>query len=36
MLKSRRLRWEGMGEEECMYDFGGKARREETTRKIKT
>jgi hypothetical protein len=23
------------GEEECMYDIGGKARRKETTRKTK-
>jgi hypothetical protein len=24
------------GEEECIYDIGGKARRNETTRKTKT
>jgi hypothetical protein len=24
------------GEEECIYDIGGKARRKETTRKTKT
>jgi hypothetical protein len=33
MIKSRRMRWarHERGEEECVYDFGGK----ETTRKIK-
>jgi hypothetical protein len=39
MIKSRRMRWEGhvvrMGEEECIYDIGGNARRKETTRKTK-
>jgi hypothetical protein len=24
------------GEEDCIYDFGGKARRNETARKMKT
>jgi hypothetical protein len=37
MIKSRRMRWarhvEGMGDEECIYDIGGRARRKETTRK---
>jgi hypothetical protein len=37
-LKSRRMRWVGhvahIGEEEeCIEDFGGKARRKENTRK---
>jgi hypothetical protein len=41
MIKSRRMRWPGpvarmRGEEECMYDMDGKARRKETTRKNKT
>jgi hypothetical protein len=31
MIKSRRMIWAGnvasMGEEECIYDFGGKARK---------
>jgi hypothetical protein len=31
----RRCRTNG-GEEECIEDIGGKARRKETTRKIKT
>jgi hypothetical protein len=34
MMKSRRIRWAEhvarMGEEECKYDIGGKAKREET------
>jgi hypothetical protein len=38
--KRSRMRWAGhvarMGEEECIYDFGGKSRRKETTRKTKT
>jgi hypothetical protein len=31
MTKSRRVRWAGheWGEEECIYDIGGKARRKE-------
>jgi hypothetical protein len=40
MIKSRRMRWAGhvarMAEEECILDIGRKARRKETTRKIKT
>jgi hypothetical protein len=40
MMKSRRMRWAGhvarMGEEKCIQSFGGKARREKTTRKIYT
>jgi hypothetical protein len=40
IIKSRRIRWVGhvatRGEEECIYDFGGKARRTETTTKIYT
>jgi hypothetical protein len=36
MIKSNRMRWTGnlarWGEEECVLDFGGKARRKETTR----
>jgi hypothetical protein len=40
MIKSRRMRIADhaarMGEEECIYDIGGKARRKETTRKTKT
>jgi hypothetical protein len=39
-VKSRRMRWAGhaarTGEEECIWDIGGKARRKETTRKNKT
>jgi hypothetical protein len=39
MIKTRRMRWAGhvtrMGEEECIYDIGGKARMKETTRKTK-
>jgi hypothetical protein len=40
MIKSRRMRLAGNvagmgGEEACIQDFGGKARRKETTRKIK-
>jgi hypothetical protein len=35
MIKSRRMRWEGhvariQGEKECMQNFGGKARMEDT------
>jgi hypothetical protein len=38
MIKSRRMRWAGQvacmrREEDCTEDFGGKARRKETTRK---
>jgi hypothetical protein len=38
MITSRRVRWAGhvarmVGEEECMYDIGGKDRRKETTRR---
>jgi hypothetical protein len=41
MIKRRRMRWichvAGMGEEEeCICDFGEKARRKETSRQIKT
>jgi hypothetical protein len=40
MIKSRRIRVAGhverWGEEECVWDIGGKARRKETTRKTKT
>jgi hypothetical protein len=40
MIKPRRMRWAEyvarMGEEECIKDIGGKARRKETTRKTKT
>jgi hypothetical protein len=41
MMKSRRMRWAGHvarmgGEEECIYDIGGKSRRKETTGKTKT
>jgi hypothetical protein len=36
-MKSRRIRWGGhvacMGAEECIQDFGGNARKEETARK---
>jgi hypothetical protein len=37
IIKSRRMRWAGHvarigGGGECIEDFGGKARREETTR----
>jgi hypothetical protein len=39
MIKSRRIGWIGCstnrGEEECIWDIGGKAGRKETTRKIK-
>jgi hypothetical protein len=40
MTKSRRIRWAGAcskngGEEECIWDSGGKARRKETTRKTR-
>jgi hypothetical protein len=39
MIKSNRMRWTRyvarMGEEECVQDIGGKARRKETTRKTK-
>jgi hypothetical protein len=34
IIKSRTMRWAEHGEEEeCIYDFGGKARRKESTRK---
>jgi hypothetical protein len=41
MIKPRRMRWAGHvalmgGDEECIYDIGGKSRREETTRMINT
>jgi hypothetical protein len=41
MIKSRRMVWAGHvacmgGEEESIQDIGGKARRNETTRKTKT
>jgi hypothetical protein len=40
MIKLRRMRWvchvARMGEEECIWDIGGKARRKESTKKIKT
>jgi hypothetical protein len=41
MIKSRRMSWVGHvvrigGKEECIWDIGGKARRNETTRKIRT
>jgi hypothetical protein len=40
MIKSRRMRWAGhvarMGEKRKSCRIGGKARRKETTRKIKT
>jgi hypothetical protein len=32
----RRMRWEGHVEKECILDFGGEARRKETTEKTKT
>jgi hypothetical protein len=32
MMKSRRMRWVGQGEERNAYSFGGKAKRKETTR----
>jgi hypothetical protein len=35
MIKSRRMKWACTmheGEEECIYDFVGKARKKETTR----
>jgi hypothetical protein len=39
MIKSRRIRLTGqaarMGDEECVYNIGGKARRKETTRQTK-
>jgi hypothetical protein len=40
IIKSRRMRWAGHvarmgGEVECIYDFGGKARRKEATRNTK-
>jgi hypothetical protein len=40
MIKSRRMRWAGHvarmgGDEECIYDIVGKARRKGTTRKTK-
>jgi hypothetical protein len=40
LIKSRKMRWTGnvheWGEEECIQDSGGKARRKETTGKTKT
>jgi hypothetical protein len=37
MIKSWKMRWAGtvarMGAEECVFDFDGKVRRNETTRK---
>jgi hypothetical protein len=40
MIKSRRIRWAGhvgrIGEEECIWDIGGKARRKEITWMTKT
>jgi hypothetical protein len=36
MIKSRRMRWAGHVEAECIYDIGGEARRKKTTRKTKT
>jgi hypothetical protein len=40
MIKSIRMRWAGrvarIGEEECISDFGGKARSKETTGKTWT
>jgi hypothetical protein len=42
MIKSRKMRWTGhvarmrWGEEECIEDMGGKARRKKTTGKTKT
>jgi hypothetical protein len=40
LIKSRRMRWAGhiarKGEEECMYNIGGKVRRKESTGKAKT
>jgi hypothetical protein len=40
MMKSRRMGWVGhvarMGEEECIQNIGGKARRKEPIRKTKT
>jgi hypothetical protein len=36
MIKSRRIRWAGQvagGEEECIWDFGGKAGRLEATKR---
>jgi hypothetical protein len=39
MINSRRMIWAGhvarMGEDEYIWDIGGKARRKETTRKMK-
>jgi hypothetical protein len=37
MIKSMSMRWEArMGENDCIQDFGEKARRKETTRKTRT
>jgi hypothetical protein len=41
MIKSMRMKWAGHvarmgGEEECIWDIGGKARKKQTTRKNKT
>jgi hypothetical protein len=40
MIKPRRMRLAGhvprMGDVECIWDFGGKGRKKETTRKTKT
>jgi hypothetical protein len=37
MIESRRVRWTWHeGEEDCIYDIGGKATMKETTRKSKT
>jgi hypothetical protein len=40
MMKPRRMRLAGhvarMGEDECMWDIDGNARRKETAKKIKT
>jgi hypothetical protein len=35
-INQRRMRWEGHVEEECIWDFGGEARRKEPTEKTKT
>jgi hypothetical protein len=36
MIKSRKMKWVSWREEKCMQDFGGKARRKQTTRKNNT
>jgi hypothetical protein len=40
MIKTKRMRWAGhvarMGEDECILDIDGEARRKETSRKTKT